>query len=138
MNEGACVLPAHKPLLINLSVGSMTTGQVAQPYMAMSVREMVSGLLLGRWLVARWEHLGPDEDLGSWTQTLAIACLAADVDMVAVPIVRQSMTVVWNANLPCPTREQVEDSIRAAARARWLGHQIGTRLAVETQQSVLA
>ncbi|UUV34364.1 hypothetical protein NQK81_13215 [Amycolatopsis roodepoortensis] len=113
------------------------SGDVAQPYMATSVQEMVQGLLLGRWLVARWEHLGPDEDLGGWTRTLAAACQAADVDMVAVPLARKSMTLVWNAALPCPTREQVEDSIRAADRARWLGHPIGTKLAVETKQSVL-
>ncbi len=115
----------------------MSTDQVAQPYMAMGLTAMVSELSNGRWLIARWEHLGPDEDLASWTLTLAAACAAAGVDMVSVPIARRSMTAVWNAALPSPTWEQIEESIRAAERARWLGQEIGSKLAVITGKSTL-
>lgn len=115
----------------------MSTGQVAQPYMAMGLTAMVSELSNGKWLVARWEHLGPDEDLTSWVLRLAFACRAAGFEMIATPIPLKSMTVVWNADQPSPTREQIEESLRAAERARWLDWEIGSKLAVITGQSTL-
>ncbi|AGM03525.1 hypothetical protein ED92_01455 [Amycolatopsis sp. MJM2582] len=100
---------------------------VAEPYMVHDPREMAGQLINGNWIVARWEHLGEDEDLDHWTAVLRGHCEELDVDPYVINIPRKSLTIVFNGALPAPTFEQLENSIAAIEYHRFLEREIGPR-----------
>lgn len=108
------------------------SSSVDPPYMVTGARAMAGELLLGRWLLARWEHLGPDEDLDSWKANLHAVCQEMGVELVAVDLIRRSLTLVFNGALkPQPTQQQVDDSVRAIEHARFMEREIGDKLSVQ-------
>lgn len=93
---------------------------VAAPYWVSELRELVGGLRSGKWAIARWEHLGPDEDLAHWQAAVRGAC-TADIDPLFLDIPRRSLTIVLNAALPTPDDEQIHLSIAAVEASRFTG-----------------
>jgi hypothetical protein len=91
---------------------------VAGPRWMSDARAMAGQLSRGSWLVARWEHLGPDEDLPQWQSIVRAACDLADVDPLFIDIRRRSLTVVVNAALPAPDADQIHTSIAAVETMR--------------------
>lgn len=106
--------------------------RVAEPYMVHDPQQMAGELLNGRWLVARWEHLGDNEDVPSWNAKLEAWCHEVGFTVHIVEIPKHSLTVAWNADLPTPTFDQIQDSISAVRVARFVGREIGNKLSVLT------
>ncbi|MFJ7213578.1 hypothetical protein [Amycolatopsis sp. NPDC098790] len=99
----------------------MTT--VAAPYWVSELRDLVVALQRGRWAIARWEDLGPDEDLAHWQAAVREAC-TTDIDPLFLDIPRRSLTIVLNAAVPAPDDEQIHLSIAAVEASRFTGHPI--------------
>ncbi|ADJ48835.1 hypothetical protein AMES_7010 [Amycolatopsis mediterranei S699] len=96
---------------------------VAAPYWVSELSEIVGELQRGKWMIARWEDLGPDEDLAHWQATVREAC-TADIDPVFIDVRRRSLTIVLNAALPAPDDEQIHLSIAAIENSRFTGRSI--------------
>jgi hypothetical protein len=101
--------------------------KLAEPYMVHDHRQLAAKLLNGKWLIARHEHLGPDEDLPTWRDRLAAACTAMGVDADFILLARKDLTIVVNTAAP-PTFDQVQDSIRAIEFHRFTEREIGPEL----------
>lgn len=95
-----------------------------EPYMVHDPRKMAGALMNGKWLVARWEHLGENEDLEHWTAVLQAACEELGVDPIFINIARKSLTVVLNGAVRPPTFDEVEATIRAIDHHRFLEREI--------------
>ncbi|MEU8637686.1 hypothetical protein AB0C38_36370 [Amycolatopsis sp. NPDC048633] len=104
---------------------------VAAPYLVSELQEIVGELQRGKWMIARWEDLGPDEDLAHWQAAVRETC-TSDIDPLFIDIRRRSLTVVLNAALPTPDMEQIHLSIAAVETSRF--HR--TPHPCEAQQSV--
>ncbi|WP_284745945.1 hypothetical protein [Amycolatopsis sp. RTGN1] len=91
---------------------------VAAPYWVPGPLEIAGELQRGKWAIACWEDLGPDEDLSRWQATVREAC-TADVDPLFLDIRRRSLTLVLNAALPAPDDEQIHLSIAAVEASRF-------------------
>ena len=98
--------------------------KLAKPYMVHDHVQLAAKLLNGNWLIARHEHLGPDEDLATWRVRLSAACTAMGVDADFILLARKDLTIVVNPAQP-PTFDQVQDSIRAIEFHRFTERQIG-------------
>lgn len=96
---------------------------VAAPYWVSELRDLVGELRRGNWAIARWEDLGPDEDLARWQAVVSEAC-ADDVDPLFIDIRRRSLTVVLNGALPAPDADQIHASIAAIEDSRFTGRPI--------------
>lgn len=105
---------------------------VSDPYMVYNPLAMATELSNGKWIVARWEHLGPNEDLNSWRAKVEAACRDLDVDPIFMNTVRKSVTVVFNGALPVPEAEQIQESISAIELSRFMEREIGDELTVKT------
>ncbi|WP_410654778.1 hypothetical protein [Amycolatopsis sp. lyj-112] len=108
---------------------------LSEPYMVHDPWKMAGALMNGRWLVARWEHLGENEDLRYWTAVLLAVCDDVGVDPVVINIARKSLTVVLNGGLRPPTFEQVEATINAIDYHRFLEREIKPELIVKRSAS---
>lgn len=106
----------------------MTADRVAEPYMVHDPQQMAGEMMNGKWLVARWEHLGPDEDRPSWTRKIEFWCEQAGFQVQIVEIPRRSLTVLFNADLRPPTFEQIDNSISCIELARFTERNIGDKL----------
>ncbi|VVJ21496.1 Uncharacterised protein [Amycolatopsis camponoti] len=96
---------------------------VAAPYWVSELPEIVGELQRGKWMIARWENLGPDEDLAHWQAAVRRAC-TADIDPVFIDVPRRSLTLVLNAALPAPDDEDIHLSIAAVEHSRFTGRPI--------------
>lgn len=105
----------------------------SEPYMVHDPWKMAGALMNGRWLVARWEHLGENEDLEHWTAVLLAVCEEIEVDPIFINIARKSLTVVLNGALRPPTFDEVEATIRAIDHHRFLEREIKPELGVKRQ-----
>lgn len=105
--------------------------RLAKPYMVHDARQMAGELLNGKWLLARWEHLGPDEDLPTWTAKVHAVCTELGVDLMVVNLRPKSMTLLVNAALIPPTFDEVENTVRAIEHARFTEREIGDKLSVQ-------
>lgn len=99
---------------------------VATPYWVSELHELVAALQNGNWAIARWEDLGPDEDLALWQGAVREAC-TSDIDPLFLDISRRSITVVLNAALPVPDDDQIRLSIAAIEVSRFTGRPIRPR-----------
>lgn len=96
---------------------------VATPYWVSELHELVGALQNGNWAIARWEDLGPEEDLAHWQAAVRDAC-TSDIDLLFLDISRRSLTVVLNAALPVPDEGQIHLSIAAVEAIRFTGRLI--------------
>ncbi|MEV7038373.1 hypothetical protein [Amycolatopsis sp. NPDC051061] len=96
---------------------------VSAPYWVSELPELVGELQCGKWAIARWKHLGPDEDLTHWQAAVREAC-TADIDPLFLDIPRRSLTIVLNTALPAPDDEQIHLSIAAVEASRFTGRPI--------------
>jgi len=85
-------------------------------------QDITAALQRGKWIVAPWEHLGPDSDLSHWQSALRELCEATDIDLFFIDIRRRSLTVVINAALSAPATDQIHASIAAVEHSRFVGH----------------
>ncbi len=104
---------------------------LSEPYMVHDPWKMAGELMNGRWLVARWEHLGENEDLHHWTAVLLAVCEEVGVDAIIINIARKSLTLVLNGALRPPTFDQVETTITAIDYHRFLEREIRPELMVK-------
>ncbi len=100
------------------------------PYMVHDPWQMAGELLNGKWLIARWEDLGPDEDLATWTTVVRAVCETTGIDLMTVDLTRKSATLLFNGGLPSPTFAQIEESVAAIEYHRFTERQIGDKLSV--------
>jgi hypothetical protein len=96
---------------------------VATHYWVTELQEIVGELQRGKWTIARWEDLGPDEDLAHWQAAIRQAC-TTDIDPLFIDVRRRSLTLVLNAALPAPDDEQIHLSIAAVETSRFTGRAI--------------
>ncbi len=106
---------------------------VAAPYWVSELHELVGALQNGKWAIARWEDLGPDEDLAHWQAAVRDAC-TSDIDPLFLDISRRSLTVVLNAALPAPDDDQIHLSIAAVEVSRFAGRPILPRAFLRGQR----
>jgi hypothetical protein len=99
---------------------------VAAPYWVSGLQEIAGELERGKWMIVRWENLGPDEDLAYWQAVVRDAC-TADIDPLFIDVPRRSLTVVLNAAFPAPDDEQIHLSIAAVEYSRFTGRPIPTK-----------
>ncbi|WP_181777695.1 hypothetical protein [Amycolatopsis pittospori] len=104
---------------------------LSEPYMVHDPWKMAGELMNGRWLVARWEHLGEHEDLRQWTAVLLATCEEVGVEPIVLNVARKSLTIVFNGSLPPPTFDQVETTIRAIDYHRFLEREIKPEVIVK-------
>jgi len=100
---------------------------VAAPYWVSELHELVGALQNGKWAIARWEDLGPDEDLVHWQAAVRHAC-TSDIDPLFLDISRRSLTVVLNAALRVPDEDQIHLSIAAIEVSRFTDRPIRPKL----------
>lgn len=98
-------------------------------------REMAGAMLNGQWLIARWEHLGANEDRPTWNGKIVYWCAELGFQVAILEMDRHSLTVLFNADLPSPTQEQIENSIGRIEQDRWMQREMGDKLDVLTGRS---
>lgn len=96
---------------------------IGVPYQVFGLHNLVGALRRGKWLIARWEDLGPDEDLAYWQAAVRDAC-TDEIDPLFIDIRRRSLTVVLNAALRTPDADQIHASIAAIEVSRFTGRPI--------------